>query len=453
MTDRAQMTLALFLNQTGHHEAGWRYPTAFVDGGANFGRYLEQAKLAEHAAFHFLFVPDSAGIRETRKSVVAHVARNDSFEPITLMSALAVTTKNVGLVATATTTYNEPYHIARKFASLDHLSNGRAGWNIVTSSNPLEALNFSHQSHPGHDDRYARAHEFLEVVTALWDSWEDNAFPRDKLSGVYADISKLHFVEHTGERFKVRGPLNIARPVQGHPVLVQAGTSTAGLEFAAKYGEVIFTAMQSPEEARNYYDRIKTIAVGFGRKRTDLVVMPGIVPIVGQSEREARERLDVLQSLTHYEVGVEMANQVLGGVVDLRDYEIDAPLPTNLVQTELMKGRQKILLQIAGERKLTIGGFIDLVSVGRGHNHIVGTATQVADRLQFMFDQGIADGFNVMPAVLPDDLSTFCCEVVPILQDRGLFRRGFVGDTLRDNLQLGRPESRFKEISNVCSAQ
>lgn len=438
---RRQMKLGAFFHPTGHHIASWRHPDAYVDAAVDFAHYTELARTAERGKFDLLFLADSPSMRnwppERSSRVATYVA---GFEPITLLSALAAVTKHVGLVATATTTYNEPLHIARKFASLDHISGGRAGWNVVTSTNPMEALNFSKEAHLAHDNRYERAHEFVEVVRGLWDSWDEDAFVRDKASGRYFDPERLHVLNHKGEHFSVRGPLNVPRPPQGQPVLVQAGSSDVGRELAAEIGEVVFTAHQTLDNARKFYGDLKGRLAKYGRLPDDAKIMPGVVPFVGRTQQEADDKFEQLQSLVHPEIGTALLGELLGGV-DLTPYPIDGPLP-EIAKADSSQHVFKMFTDMAKNEKLSIRELY-LRIVCRGHWIVPGTPATIADRLQEWFEEGGADGYNVMPPYLPGALDDFVDQVIPELQRRGIFRTEYEGRTLRENLGLRRPASRY----------
>lgn len=448
-----EMKLGLFLLQAGYHEGAWRHPGVPANGGVDVDHYGHLATLAERAAFHFVFVADSPCVVEQECATIARVSRNDGFEPFTLLSALSSRTQDIGLVATATTTYNQPYHLARMLASLDHLSRGRAAWNIVTSGYKFEAPNFGEEELPDHDKRYARAREFVEVVKGLWDTWEDDAFIRDKKTGVFADTTKLHLLNHRGDYLSVRGPLNVARPPQGYPVLVQAGTSDAGMEFAAELGEVVFTAAPSLEHGKGYYTALKERARALGREDSQVLVMPGIVPIVGRTKQEASDKLERLQSYTHIDVQIGIADRWLGFVTDLRSMDIDSLVPETLPQTNFIQSRQRLLLDLAVRQKFTWRQLIRLVSDSRGHLMVVGTPDEVADAMVDTFDQRAADGFNVLLATFPNELKDFIELVVPELRRRGKFRSGYTGQTLRDNLGLKRPINRFTKAGVSTGAR
>lgn len=443
MRPNDEMKLGLFLVQAGYHEGAWRDPSVPANGGVDIDHYSSLAAIAEGAAFHFVFLADSPSVAEHDHAITARVSRNDGFEPITLLSALSSRTQDIGLVATATTTYHQPYHLARMLGSLDHLSRGRAAWNIVTSGYKLEAANFGKNELPDHDTRYARAREFVEIVKGLWDTWDDDAFIRDKKSGIFVDTTKLHLLNHRGEYFSVRGPLNIARPPQGYPVLVQAGASDAGIAFAAELGEVVFTAEPSLENGKRHYANLKQKARALGREDDQVLIMPGIIPIVGRTKQEAFEKLQRLQSYTHSDVLIGIADRWLGFVTDLRSMDLDSLVPDTLPQTNFIQSRQKVLLDLAVRQNLTWRQLIRLVSDSHGHLMVVGTPDEIANTMIDTFDQRAADGFNVLPAIIPSGLKDFVELVVPELRRRGKFRSRYSGLTLRENLGLKRPLNRF----------
>ncbi|SJM32521.1 LLM class flavin-dependent oxidoreductase [Mesorhizobium delmotii] len=448
-----QMALGAFLRPGGHHEAGWRHLNAHSDAGANIERYISYAAKAEAAALHFVFVADSAGVRESTTGAMSRSGRIDGFEPTTLLAALAMTTKSIGLVGTASTTFNEPYHLARVFASIDHLSRGRVGWNIVTSSNPFEAQNFKMQALPSHEERYQRAAEFMEVVEGLWDSWADDAFIRERESGLYFDPQRMNFLNHNGKYFAVRGPLNVSRPPQGYPVLAQAGSSPTGARFAGQYGELVFTAQQNIEDAKAFYKSVKGFARDRGRSDADLLVMPGIVPIVAPTAEEAEEKLHTFQSLIHEDVALELAKRLLGYVIDVDKRSLDDPVPDGLGETNNMQSRQKLLIETAKKKHFTIRQLAALLSIGRGHLVCVGSPTGIVDQMEQFFIDGAADGFIIMPPMFPDSLDDFVQLAIPELRRRGLFRRNYNGTTLRENLGLTRPANdRTNQMGNKPAA-
>ncbi len=432
------MKLGAFLPAPGHHVAAWRHPSARPDGGLDIRYYAKLAQTAERGKFDLLFLSDGVGIRTHYKDAdeLSRWGRMVHFEPITLLSALAMVTEKIGLTATASTTYNEPFHIARKFASLDHLTAGRAGWNVVTSVTDLEAQNFNLDKQPDHTTRYRRAREFMEVVTGLWDSWEDDAFLYDKESGRYFDPDKLHILEHRGEFFSVRGPLNVARPPQGHPVIVQAGSSDDGQDFAAQWAEVIFTVQQALPAAQAFYKTMKAQVAKHGRAPEHAVIMPGVFPVIGRTQAEAEDKYAALQALVDPVLGLGMLSTQLG--VDCSDFALDEPLP-DLPVTEGSQSKQKLIYDNARAKNLTVRELYLAVSAGRGHHFILGTPSKIADELEAWFTAGACDGFNIMPPYLPDQLDDFVDLVIPELQARGLFRAEYEGTTLRDHLELPRP--------------
>lgn len=436
-----QIKLGAFLLFTGHHVAAWRHPDASV--GVEFENYLELAKLAEAAKFDTIFFAD--GVAARLKDIEAASRKAHSgvypFEPITLLSALSAVTKNIGLIATASTSYSDPYNLARQFGSLDRLSAGRAGWNLVTSSDPDAAYNFGHDAQILHEDRYGRAEEFADVVLGLWDSWEDNAFVRDRASGRYFDSEKLHRLDHKGRHFKVRGPLNIPRSPQGRPVVVQAGASEPGKELAARTAEAIFAAQITLDEAKAFYADVKGRLGKYGRSPDDLKILPGIFPVVGLTQSEAEEKFEALQELIQPEVGLNLLSQLSG--IDLRSYPLDGPIPDDLPVTNAGKSRQELVLDLARREKLTIRQLYLRVAGARGHWQVVGTPSQIADVMEERFENYGADGFNIMAPIMPGGLVDFIELVVPELRRRDLFRHEYEGTTLRENLGLKRPTNRF----------
>jgi alkanesulfonate monooxygenase len=441
---KGQLRLGAFFNPTGHHVASWRHPGAQADAGINFQHYVEIARTAERGKFDMVFLADNACVREANIEAVSRSAQYiANFEPITLISALAAVTSRIGLTCTASTSFNEPYHVARKFASLDHISGGRAGWNLVTSGMQNEAQNFNLDAHYGHAERYQRANEFAEVVTALWDSWNDDAFVRDKESGQFFDPAKMHHLNHKGQHFKVRGPLNIPRPPQGRPVIVQAGTSDDGMDVAARFAEVIFSANLTMESCQQYFKEVKTRAQDkFGRNPEHLKVMPGLSCYVGRTEAEAKEKYDYQNSLMHPIVAREILSTVLGGV-DLSPYEFDGPLPDDLPMSNASQSTFKYVTELAKKDNLSMRQIAQVVAGARAKLVMVGTPESLADRMEQWFVEEAADGFNVMPPYLPGALDEFVELVIPELQRRGLFRTDYTGRTLREHLGLPRPPSRY----------
>jgi FMN-dependent oxidoreductase (nitrilotriacetate monooxygenase family) len=412
--------------------------------GVHFENYIELAQLAEAAKFDTIFFADGVGVRLKDIEAASRKAHSGvyPFEPITLLSALSAVTKHIGLIATASTSYSDPFNLARQFSSLDHLSGGRAGWNLVTSSDPDAAFNFGHESHILHADRYERAEEFADVVLGLWDSWEDDAFPRDREAGVYFDKDKLHVLDHKGKHFKVRGPLNTPRTPQGHPVVVQAGASEPGKELAARTAEAIFAAQITLDEAVGFYADVKGRMAKYGRDQDELKIMPGIFPVVAPTQAEAEDKFAQLQDLIQPIVGLNMLAGLSGGL-DLSQYDIDGPLPDAVPETNAGKSRQSLLLDLARRENLTIRQLYLRIAGARGHWQVVGTPQHIADQLEERFEARGADGFNVMAPIMPGGLKDFIDLVVPELRRRGLFRTEYEGATLRENLGLKRPTNRF----------
>jgi N-acetyl-S-(2-succino)cysteine monooxygenase len=432
-----KLHLNAFLMGVGHHEAAWRHPRTEPARLTDVRHYQELARIAERGKLDSVFLADGVALQGN----VAHNALG-GLEPLTLLSALATVTDHIGLIATVSTTYNEPFHVARKFASLDHISGGRAGWNIVTSAGEAEARNFGVER-PAHAARYARATEFLDVVRKLWDSWEDDAIVGDRIGGRYADTGKIHPIEHAGEHFAVHGPLNTSRPPQGHPLLVQAGSSEDGKEFAARHAEAVFTAQQTLAEGQAFYADLKGRLASYGRDPDDLLVLPGISPIIGSTEREALRLEKELEDLIIPAYGLAQLAHMTG--IDLNEDALDKPLPDISIETEGAQSRRKLVVDLARRERLTVRQLLGRLAGGRGHRVVAGTPEQIADQIEEWFRSGAADGFNIMPPLLPSGLSDFVDHVVPELQARGLFRHEYEGRTLRDNYGLARPGSRYAE--------
>lgn len=441
-TPPRRMSLGAFVHETGQHVAAWRHPGAHAESGTVFAHAVDFARTAERGKFDLLFLADSAAVSVFGSpEAKGRMGKTVKFEPITLLSALAAVTSRLGLVATCSSTYNEPYTLARQFASMDQISGGRAGWNLVTSNNEAEAFNHGRDKHVSHADRYDRAAEFAEVVTGLWDSWEDDAFTRNQESGVYFDPRKMHTLNHKGNHFQVKGPLNVARSPQGRPVLVQAGASDTGRDLAARLAEVVFTAQTTFEQAKEFYTDVVARLPRFGRTQNDVRILPGIYPVVARTESEAKEKFDFLQSLIHPSVGISVLEHTIG-VANLSQYPLDGPVP-EMGDTNGPLSRQRLLLEAARRDKLTLWELCLLNAGPRGHLLTVGTPEQIADVMEHWFRNGAADGFNVMPAWLPGSLNDFVDMVIPELQRRGLFRTDYEGTTLRDHLGLPRPPSRY----------
>ncbi|MDD0841589.1 LLM class flavin-dependent oxidoreductase [Pseudomonas sp. Gutcm_11s] len=440
MSDR-KIRLGAFLMSSGHHLAAWRHPRAWAGGGLDFEHFKRVAQSAERGKFDAIFFADNLALMG-QAELSSLTTSGDVFDPLILLAGLATVTQHIGLISTVSTTFNDPYLLARRFASLDHLSGGRSGWNLVTSAIDLEAQNFGQERIDEHADRYARAEEFIDIATGLWDSFDDDAFVRDKASGRFFDPAKVHVLDHRGEHYpRVRGPLNIPRSPQGYPVLVQAGSSEPGKELAARTAEVVFTAQQTLAGAQTFYADLKGRLGKYGRTADELKIMPGISPVLGATQGEAEDKFAELQDLIDPRVGLGLLAGMAGGF-DLSQFPLDGPLP-ELPESNAMKSRQALFIDLARRENLTIRQLYLKIAGARGHNTVIGTPLQVADVLEEWFTQGAADGFNVMPPFLPEGLDQFVDLVVPELQRRGLFRREYEGQTLRDNLGLARPLSRY----------
>jgi N-acetyl-S-(2-succino)cysteine monooxygenase len=430
MDHQKQMRLGVFVQAPGHHVGGWRHPDAVTTGWPNLGLMQHIAASAERAKFDMFFLGDgfATGYGE-------HPATIGKFEPLTLLSALAMTTSKLGLAATGSTTYAEPYQLARAFASLDHISAGRAGWNVVTTAYAKSSAVFGRQ-HPPHAERYAIAEEFVEACRLLWDSWDDGAFIGDKQAGRFVNPGSLHIPNFKGKYFTVEGALNVPRAPQGHPVLIQAGSSGPGQALAARIADVVFTAQNDLDEALAFYQALKAQVAGFGRNPDQVLVMPGVMPVIGRSEAEAQATFAELNRNIDTAQAFTVLSERLG--MDMSAYPMDGPVPTP-PETEHLKSRAALLMEMARREKLSLRQLYYRVAAARGHLLLVGTPAQIADVLERWFRAGAADGFNVMPPFFPGQFDAFAMEVVPILQTRGLFRTDYAGSTLREHLGLKRP--------------
>ena len=434
-----QLHLNLFIYPGGHHEAAWRYHGSDPDRLLDIRYYQDLARRAEAAAFDAVFFADGPSLADN-----VRYASRFRLEPLTWLSALAAATERIGLIGTASTTYTEPYNLARAFASLDHISRGRAGWNIVTTAAPQAAANFGLDAHPVHAERYDRAHEYLEVITRLWDSWEDEALVADPASGLFADTDRIHPIEHRGRHFSVRGPLSLPRSPQGWPVLVQAGSSDDGRAFAGRYAEAVFTAHQTLASAQEFYADIKRRAAAHGRNPDHVLILPGISPFIGSTEAEARALHDEFNELTQPEYSLDLLHRLLG--VRLTTADLDSPVPRHLIDTtgeRANASRFQVVLGIIEREKPTVRQLLHRLAGARGHRVVTGTPESIADQIQQWFEEGAADGFNVMPPWLTGGFDVFADEVVPILRRRGLFRTSYTGTTLREHYGLPRPTSVF----------
>ena len=433
MRSKTQMKLGLSMRYLGYHDAAWRHPEVPPGGATDFKYFLNSARIAERAKFDMVFFADGIGIRadDNPPGSLARTNRNVELEPLTLLSALAAMTSHIGLVSTASTTYNEPYHIARKFASLDNISGGRAGWNIVTSWSEQEAWNFSRDTHLDYDTRYDRAKEFVDVVTGLWDSWEDDAFVHDKASGQFYDPSKLHVLNHRGKHFTVRGPLSAPPTPQGRPILVQAGAAEQGQEIAAANADVVYAAQVDLAGAKAYYAGLKARMAKYGRAPELLKVMPAVTTIVGRTRAEAQAKFDQLQELIDPMVGLASLFSSFG---DLSGYPLDGPVPEPV--NAKVRSIAYNLWNLAQRENLTIRQFYQKKSAGSGGLLLKGTAEDVADAMEEWMAEEAADGFNLTPTHLPHGINDFVELVVPELRRRGRFRTEYESTTLRGNLGL-----------------
>ena len=440
MPARKMISMGLSMRYLGYHAAAWRHPQVDPGGASDFSHFLNVARLAEAAKFDMVFLADGIGIRakDEPPGSLCRSAQTAELEPLTLLSALAPMTTHIGLVATASTTYNEPYHIARKYASLDRISGGRAGWNIVTSWSDAEAQNFNRDQHLDYGTRYERAAEFVEVVKGLWDSWDADALVRDKESGIFFDAAKLHVLNHQGKHFKVKGPLSVARSPQARPVLVQAGASEAGMEIGAESAEVIYAVPHEIDTGRSYYRDLKERAARKGRDPEGMKILPGITPFIGETEAEAREKYDLLNALVAPELGL---SYLYGQMGDLSAHSLDGPVQEP--NDPKVRSIAQNLLKLARRDNLTIRQLYTTIAAGFGSRILIGTAKQIADEMEAWVEAEAADGFNICPAALPVGLEDFAAQVVPELQRRGMFRTEYASRTLRGNLGVPVPASRY----------
>jgi FMN-dependent oxidoreductase (nitrilotriacetate monooxygenase family) len=431
--------LNAFLMSTGHHEASWRLPESNPHSSTDVRHYQNLARIAERGTFDSVFFADSPVI-------YGNVGRRPvgKLEPTVLLTALAAATEKIGLIATASTTYNDPFNLARRFASVDFVSGGRAGWNVVTTAGPDAARNFGIEDQPSHASRYERAAEFLDVAGKLWDSWDDEAVLADKDAGVWADPERVRAIEHEGKHFKVKGPLNVPRSPQGYPLIVQSGSSEDGKDLAARYAEAVFTAQQTLEDAQRFYSDLKARTAAAGRDPEGIKILPGIVPVIASTEAEAKRLEQELDDLIKPEYArAELARTLR---VSPGDLPLDRQLPAELPDEDAIEGaksRYTLIVELARRERLTVRQLIGRLGGGRGHRTFSGTPEQVADAIEHWFENGAADGFNIMPAVLPSGLEAFVDQVVPVLRRRGLFRTEYTGNTLREHYGLERPLNRY----------
>ena len=434
-----QLHLGAFMRPVSIHTGAWRYPGALPDANFSLAAIQRFIRSLEAAKFDYFFMADHLGVLNLPRQALMRSHTVTSFEPFTLLSALAGVTERIGLVATASTTYDEPFHVARRFASLDHISGGRTGWNVVTTSNPDSSRNFGLETQPDHAARYHRAREFHDVVTGLWDSFADDAFVMDAAKGIYFDPARMHALNHKGEHFSVSGPLNIARPVQGWPVIFQAGASDPGRQLAAETAEAVFAAESTLEGSKAYYDDVKGRAATVGRNPNHIKIMPAVFLVVGDTVEEAHAKRAKLDSLVHYDSGIHSLSGMLGH--DVSGFDPDGPLP-DIPESNASKSSRRFMIELARAENLTIRQLAAKAG-SYGGLAFVGTAKTIADEMQHWLEQAACDGFTTMFPYLPEGLEDFTGKVVPELQARGLFRTEYEGETLRDHLGLPRPDNRF----------
>jgi FMN-dependent oxidoreductase (nitrilotriacetate monooxygenase family) len=439
MATTRQLRLGAFMRPISIHTAAWRYPGGTPDANFNLPLIVKCAQTLERGLFDAFFMADHLAVLNMPMEALKRSATVTSFDPITLLPALAMVTQRIGLIGTASTTFETPYLIARRFASLDHISGGRAAWNVVTTSNPDAALNFGMDKQMEHDERYRRAHEFVEVVKGLWDSWADDAFVRDVETGIFFDPARLHTLDHKGQYLSVRGPLNVARPVQGWPVIVQAGQSDSGKQLAAETAEMVFCAPRTLADGQKYYADVKGRMERIGRNPDHLKILPGCFVVLGHTMEEAREKRARLDSLVHFDSGLGALSVALG--MDARTLDPDAPLPPIPETEQSRSGRQRVL-DLVRDEGLNVRQLAQRLG-GYGGLAMVGTPQSVADEMEAWLSTRGCDGFNVMFPYLPGGVEEFVDDLVPELQRRGLYRTAYEGKTLRENLGLPRPENRF----------
>lgn len=430
-----QLHFNLFLRTEGFHFAAWRHESSEPERALDISRKLEFVKIAERGLFDSVFLADGPGLSNNPWQWLVN-----AFEPLTFLSAIAMETSHIGLIATSSTTYNEPFNLARQFASLDHISHGRAGWNIVTTSSLEAGANFGYEEAMSHSDRYIRAAEFVEVVLKLWDSWSDDAIVANKQTGIYVDPARVQEIDYKGKIFSVRGPLNVARPPQGHPLLVQAGSSEEGMAFGARVADAIFTSQVTLEEGQRFYRKFKELARSFGRDPEAIVILPGLVPVLGSTEAEAKALAEELGDLTVADHPIMRLSDVLQ--LDLSKYPIDGPVPLEDIppneEVEGHRSRHQLLIDLVKREHMTIRDLVRWHATSVGHRPFVGTPEQLADDIERWVDHGAADGFNLMPTLNSNGLPIFVEHVVPLLQKRGLFRTAYEETTLRGHYGLPR---------------
>jgi alkanesulfonate monooxygenase len=442
MASTKQLHFNAFMRPASIHTGAWRYPGSFPDANFNLDHTVRFIQTLERGKFDTFFMADHMAVLNMPVEALKRSHTVTSFEPFTLLSALAMVTKRIGLIATGSTTFDAPYHIARRFASLDHISHGRAGWNIVTTSNPDAARNFGMEEHMEHGERYRRAREFYDVVTGLWDSWADDAFIRDVESGIFLDPDKMHVLNHKGEYLSVRGPVNIARPVQGWPVIVQAGSSDSGRQLAAETAEAVFSAQSNLDAGREFYADVKGRMKKLGRNPDHMVIMPGCLVVIGDTVEEAKAKRAKLDSLVHYANAIATLSIALG--TDASKFDPDKPLPDDIPESNASKSGRERAIALAQRENFTVRQLAQRLG-GHGGLAMVGTPKTIADEMEeWLMTEG-SDGFTIQFPFLPQGLDDFVDKLVPELQRRGLYRKEYEGATLRENLGLPRPKNRFFE--------
>ena len=434
-----QLHLNLFINGKGHHEAAWRHPDS-SDLPTTDIRYLQRlTKRAEEGLFDSIFLADQLAFQGGGAQI--------ALEPLTALAALAVSTSRIGLIATASTTYTEPFNLVRQFVSLDHISNGRIGWNIVTSWSEPASRNYGYETQISHNERYLRADEFMEVAKSLWDSWSDDAIVDDKTGGQYLYNNRIRSINHKGQHYNVQGPLNIPRSPQGWPVLVQAGSSKTGREFASKHGEAVFTAHMEKSTAKSFYSDLKSLVKSRGRSQNQCLILPGLSPVIASTELEAKKISENLNELTDTNEGLARLSSRFGGT-DFSHLPLDKPLSPNDFPdpstNESARSRTEVIVGVVKNEKPTMRQLLSKMAIARGHYVFAGTPEQVADLIEDWFLDGVADGINLMPPVLPKMLDIFIDEVIPLLQKKGIFRTNYQGTTLREHYGLARPDNIFR---------
>ena len=440
MSEKRQLHFGAFMRPVTIHTGAWRYPGAYADANFNFGHIVKFAQKLEAGKFDAFFMADHLAVLNMPMEALKRSSTPTSFEPMTLLPALAMVTEHLGLVATGSTTYDEPFHVARRFSSLDHISGGRAGWNVVTTANPDASKNFGREDHMEHDERYRRAREFYDVVTGLWDSWADDAFIRDQESGVFFDPEKMHVLNHEEKYLKVRGPLNIARPIQGYPVIVQAGASNAGRQLAAETAEAVFTSQATLKMGQEFYADVKARMKKVGRNPDHIKILPACMVIVADSLEEARQKRFKLDSLVHYESAIASLSIALGH--DASKYDPDGPLPDNIPESNAGQSSREKAIRVAREDNLTVRQLAQRLG-GHSSTCIMGTPEMIADEMEEWLMTGGSDGFTIQFPYVPQGIDDFVDQVIPVLQKRGLFRTEYEGKTLRENMGLPRPENQF----------